>query len=141
MARKSNQMIDDTLLKALAIGATVESAARKADVCERTVYRRLADPEFRKRLSALRAEMVERTAGMLTGGGLSAVKTLVDLQQDAATNAHVRRRAARDVRELGLKYRELAELEQRLALLEERLNLPLPDQAERAEENDAETAA
>jgi hypothetical protein len=120
MARKSSQTIDDTLLKALAIGATVESAARKAEVSERTVYRRLADSKFRWRLTSLRNEMVERTAGMLTGGGLSAVKTLVDLQQDAAVNAHVRRRAARDVLELGIKLRETADLEQRIAALEER---------------------
>lgn len=141
MARKSSQALDDTLLKALAIGATVESAARKAAVSERTVYRRLADPEFRQRLSRLRAEMVERTAGMLTGGGLGAVKTLVDLQQDAAVNAQVRRRAARDVLELGLKYRELAELEQRLTQMEERLASPQETQTGEQETDDAETPA
>lgn len=139
MARKSSQKAVETLLKALAIGATVESAARTAGLGERTAYRFLADAEFRKRLTTLRAEMVERTAGMLTGGGLGAVKTLVDLQQNAAVNDHVRRRAARDVLELGLKYRELAELEQRLTTMEERLALPPKHSTEVREQSDAET--
>jgi len=109
------------LLLALACGATVEHAARKAGVGERTVYRRLADPEFRQRLHQLRVEMVQRTAGMLTGAGMGSVKTLVDLQNDVAVTAGVRRRAARDVLELGLKFRETADLEERLAAVEERL--------------------
>jgi hypothetical protein len=109
------------LLQALACGATVEHAARKAGVGERTVYRRLADPAFCRQLCQLRTEMVQRTAGMLTGAGMGAVKVLVDLQSDVAVPAGVRRRSARDVLEMGLKFRETAELEQRLAAVEARL--------------------
>ncbi len=121
MARTVPRKADQTLLMALACGATVENAARKAAVGERTVYRRLADPEFCRRLNQLRFEMVQRTAGLLTGAGMGSVKTLVDLQNDVAVAATVRRRAARDVLELGLKFRESAELEQRLAALEAQL--------------------
>ncbi len=69
-------------------------------------------------LEQLRAEMVLRTAGMLTGAGMGAVKVLVELQNDAAQPAAVRRRSARDVLEMGLKFREIAQLEQRLAAIE-----------------------
>jgi hypothetical protein len=100
----------------------VENAARKAGVSERTAYRRLDDAAFVARLDRLRAEMVQRTASMLTGAGLGAVKTLVDLQQDAAVSPAVRRGAARDVLELSMKYRETADFEQRLAALEERFS-------------------
>jgi hypothetical protein len=58
---------------------------------------------------------------MLTGAGIGSVKTLVDLQQDVSAPAAVRRGAARDVLELGIKYRESAELEQRVAAIEDRL--------------------
>jgi len=121
MARPPRKEADRALLQALACGATVENAARKAGVGERTVYRRLTDPTFRRQVQELRTEMVQRTAGMLTGAGLGSVKVLVDLQNDVAVPAGVRRRSARDVLELGLKFRESAELEQRLAAVEARL--------------------
>jgi hypothetical protein len=121
MARKSKKTADQALLMALAFGATVENAARKAGIGERTAYRRLADPAFQARLNQARADMVLRTAGMLTGAGIGSVKTLVDLQQDASTPPAVRRGAARDVLELGIKYRESAELEERVAAIEDQL--------------------
>src|SRR6516165_2675490 len=122
MARTQRKQADRALLQALACGATVESAARKAGVGERTAYRRLADPTFAEQLRRLRADMVERTAGLLTGAGMGSVKTLVDLQNDVAVPPGVRRRSARDVLEMGLKFREIAELEQRLAAIEQRLS-------------------
>ena len=109
------------MLQALACGASVEHAARKAGVGQRTVYRRLADAEFVRKLQDLRTEMVQRTAGMLSGAGLGSVKVLVDLQADVSVPAGVRRRSARDVLEMGLKFREATELEQRLAAVEARL--------------------
>src|SRR6516165_8480290 len=121
MARPKRREADRVLLQALACGASVEHAARKAGVGQRTVYRRLADAEFVRKLQDLRTEMVQRTAGMLAGAGMGSVKVLVDLQCDVSVPAGVRRRSARDVLELGLKFREAAELEQRLAAVEARL--------------------
>jgi hypothetical protein len=121
MPRSCGKKADQALLLALACGATVENAARKAGISERTAYRRLDNPAFVQQLQKLRADLVQRTAGMLSGAGLGAVKTLVDLQQDASVPAAVRRGSARDVLEFGIKYREAADLEQRIAALEERL--------------------
>jgi hypothetical protein len=121
MAKKNKKAADEALLTALAFGATVENAARRAGIGERTAYRRLAHPAFQARLNQVRVDMVVRTAGMLTGAGIGSVKTLVDLQQEAATPAAVRRGAARDVLELGIKFRDSAELEQRVAALENRM--------------------
>ena len=121
MARKRNKSSEQALLMALAIGATVENAARKAGVTERTAYRHLADPAFHARVDQARRENMARTAGMLSGAALGSVKTLVDLAQDVSVPASVRRGAARDVLDLAVKYRETAETEQRLAALEARL--------------------
>jgi len=120
MAATLRKKADDALLLALACGATVESAARQCRLSERTVYRRLADPEFRRRLQALRADMVQRTAGALTAAATEAVRTLLELQK-ATSPPGVRLGAARAVLEIGVKLREAAELEERLAALEERL--------------------
>jgi hypothetical protein len=113
--------MDEALLTALAFGATVESAARKAGMGERTAYRRLADPAFQARLDEARRDMVLRTTRMLTGAALGSVKTLVDLQNDATAPPSVRRAAARDVLELGVKFREAEDMEQRIRALEDRL--------------------
>ena len=121
MARSAKKGSDQTLLQALACGATVENAARRAEIGERTAYRRLADPKFRQRVEEQRREMVQRTTGMLTGAGMGSVKVLVDLQQDASINAGVRRRAARDVLEMGTKFSENATWDERIIAIEQRL--------------------
>jgi hypothetical protein len=111
---------DAELVLALACGATAENAAQKAGLSRRTVYRRLADPAFRARVTAMRAEMARRAAGMVTAAGLGAVKTLATLQESAASEA-VRLGAARATIELGCKLRETVEWADRLAALEGRL--------------------
>ena len=49
---------DADLILALACGATPEHAAQKAGLGLRTVYRRLAEPRFRARVDAVRADIV-----------------------------------------------------------------------------------
>jgi hypothetical protein len=63
--------------------------------------------------------MVQRAAALLLAAALLATKTLIDLQ-DPAVPASVRRRASRDIIELGRKLRESTILEKRLAALESR---------------------
>jgi hypothetical protein len=121
MARKRKQEAEQALLSALAFGATVEHAARKAGITERTVYRRLAEPAFQARLEQTRREAVVRTGGLISGASLGAVKTLVDLHQDVSVPAAVRRGAARDLLEMNVKYRDATAIEQRVAALEARL--------------------
>ena len=111
---------DPALIAALATGATVVQAAANSGVSERTVYRRLKDPAFGKRIEAARADMVKRLAALLISAALFAAKTLVDLQ-NATTPAAVRRNAARDIIELSQKLREITVLEKRLVALEERM--------------------
>lgn len=107
---------------ALACGATSEVAAQKASVGVRTVTRRLADPEFCKRLEALKSSMFQRTAAMLTASSMESVKTLIELQKPAVPFA-VRLGAARSALEIGARFRESAELEKRLQAVEEQLQL------------------
>jgi hypothetical protein len=115
---KGRRNADDRLLQVLACGATVAASAAQAGVSEATVYRRLAEPKFRQRLQRLRADMVQRTAGTLTAAANEAVRTLLELQKPSAPPA-VRLGAARSVLEIGMKVREVADLEERLAALEQ----------------------
>ena len=120
MPQKGKRQADHRLLLALACGASVEQAARQAGVSENTAYRRLADADFRRQLQTLRADMVQRTAGALTAAATEAVRALLDLLKPSTPHAS-RLGAARSVLEIGVKLREAAELEERLAALEERL--------------------
>jgi hypothetical protein len=111
---------DDVLILALACGASPESAAQKAGVSVRTVYRRQADPAFRAQVNAVRADLVRRAASLFTAASMAAIKTITTLQESANSEA-VRLAAARATIELGCKLRETVELTERLAALEARL--------------------
>jgi AcrR family transcriptional regulator len=110
---------DDVIAVALAGGQTVADAARNAGVAERTVYRRLEDTTFRRRVNELRADLVERALGRLTEGMTQAADRLMALV--ASKDEQVALRAARTVLELVPRLRESVEMERRLLDLEARL--------------------
>jgi hypothetical protein len=110
------------MLTALAAGATYAEAAEQANVSERTIRRRMADPDFRKRLSEARGQMLTLVVGRLTDYALDAVETLHELLvRGPDTLPSVRERAARTILDMGARLRESSELEDRIAALEARL--------------------
>ena len=117
MARNKKQ-IDLVLVSALAKGATNSQAGQQAGVSERTVYRRLQNPEFQARIDALQDETLQRAAAVLTAAAQEGIRSLVTLQEPA-TPPSVRRAAARDILEMGLRLRAVADLEKRLVALEQ----------------------
>lgn len=121
MADKHRKKAEDALLMALACGASVDQAARQCGLSSRTIYRRLAEGDFR-RLQTLRSDMVSRTAGTLTAAATEAVRTLLELLKRPATDA-VRLGAARAVLEIGMKVREVTDLQEQLAELEQRVGM------------------
>jgi hypothetical protein len=111
--------VDDRLLLCFASGASASAAAAQAGCSERTARRRLEDKAFRERVKALRGEMVANAAGRLAASMLLAADRLRELLQ--ARSETVCLGAARSLIELGAKLRESAEIEQRLAQVEEAL--------------------
>ena len=110
---------DAALVAALAAGRTAQDAAREAGVSERTVYRRLDDPAFKRQVDEARAEMLARAVAMLTSASVEAVETLRGLLGSPMDFARLA--AARAILEVGHKYREQLDLAERVAALEERL--------------------
>ncbi len=104
----------------LACGATLETAARQAGVSLRTAKRRMADPEFKRQLNAMRWEMVDSAIGMVTAGMGESAKTLIMLQKETVPYP-TRLGAAKAMFEIGLKLRDQNDIEKRLAELEERM--------------------
>ena len=121
MPGNKRQRMDEILLTALACGASIEQAARKAGVSERTVYRRLRDPEFTQQLRAARADIRKRTSAALSAGSLEGARALLDLVKPAVAPT-VRLGAARALLELSVKLVEAEEFEERLAALEQQLD-------------------
>jgi hypothetical protein len=69
------------------IADAVEYAASQGlRVAPRTAHRRLANPEFRRRLQAMRADMLQRSAGLLTAAALEAVRQGDKHDRDAGVN-------------------------------------------------------
>ncbi len=122
MAHRGRQNSDDLLAAALAAGKTAREAATASGVAERTVFRRLADDPFRRRVSELRAAMLGAAAGRLADTMTSAADVLRALLTDP--DPDVRHRAAVKVIELGAKLGELTDLERRIAELEAATDAP-----------------
>jgi hypothetical protein len=124
VARGRKRKAEAALVQTLACGASPEAAGQTAGLSRRTVFRRLADPAFRAEVDAVRAEMLRRTADIISAAGPSAIKTLVKLQEAAASEG-VRLGAARSILEIGCKVRENVALQEQFAALGVRLAILL----------------
>jgi hypothetical protein len=67
---------DSVLIAALASGATMDAAAKQANVSVRTVSRRMAEPGFKAEIDQARADLIERAVAVLAGISSAAVVTL-----------------------------------------------------------------
>lgn len=101
---------------ALARGLSQQAAAAECGSSERTVSRWMAQPTFRQEVSRLRGDLIGAAVGRLAGAMTEAADTLQQLLK--AESETVRRGAARDLLEMGLRGRQVSELEDRLAELE-----------------------
>jgi hypothetical protein len=95
VARNGKKSGDGKLILALASGCSVPRAARKAGVSLRTAYRRLEDPDFRRRVEEARSRLVERACGRLASLGGLAVGQLHALLSRDTTGEQGRLGAAR----------------------------------------------
>jgi hypothetical protein len=96
--------IDDLLAAELARGKTLQDAAQAVGCGERTARRRWAEPEFKAKVAALRAELIDRTSGTLAENLNHATSTLRELLSDA--DSRVRLTAAVKLLELAVKYHD-----------------------------------
>ena len=110
---------DVILAVALASGATTIAAADQAEVCRKSVSRRLSDPEFRKLVIEYRDNIVAETLGKMAANMTRAADALAVLLDN--DDVKVRLRAARAVLSLGMRLRDSVDLSERVRQLEEEL--------------------
>jgi hypothetical protein len=109
---------DEVILQALATGHSQASAAELAEVTERTVRRRTADPAFRAELQARRRAVVERAVVQLVANMERAIATLVQLLDSPAEGTRLR--AATALVDRGLDTSFSLDMGERLEALEDR---------------------
>lgn len=97
-------------LAALLRGATVEAAARAADVSRATVHRWLKQPDFSAVFRTERVAIVDRAASVILTNASDAARVMVDVMNDKKQPASVRLRAALAIQDAAIRWREIDEL-------------------------------
>lgn len=113
---------DEVLIECLAVGLSYPRAAEFAGCTDRTVSRRMADPEFARRVAQRRGERVRALTGQLTSLAEDAVTALRRVLADGERDGDVVRAAQIVFTFLG-HYRTETDLEDRLVDLEQRAGL------------------
>ncbi len=121
---------EGALIVALACGDTVKEAAERAGVGERTVYRRLADQEFMRKVNKARNMMIGQAVGKLSLNCAKAAETLEKLLD--SDNPRIRLQAAKAIMDHAIKLSDNLAIEMRLGHLEG-LMTPLSDKRKERE--------
>lgn len=74
--------------------ATIAEAAEQAEVGERTLYRYLADPQFKRALRQWQAKVIAESAAALIGSRPKAIETLLEALDDETASWSEKIRAA-----------------------------------------------
>ena len=121
MTEIGRSQADRLLIATLVTGATQREAAEAAGCSERTVRRRLDNPDFRKALDQARGRLFERVLGRTIHHATMAADILAEIMTDPESRAAVRVSAARALLDSAMRYREVEELARRIEAIEEAL--------------------
>ena len=119
MSRFDTSEKDSLLATTLASGSSAVDAAGQLNISIATVKRRLADPDFRRQVADLRAEMVSDALGYMSDNLTRAARSVTGLLD--APEPHIRLRAARILLSLTLRVRDAVDVDARIHDLEEEL--------------------
>lgn len=120
MGLSKSKISDDKLLVALLASSSISGAAAAAGCGQRTIYRRLQDQAFTKRLEEMRLESLETARNALLSRLNSAVDTMADVMENAENGPSTRLSAARMLVDSALRMVEVVDVERRLDELERR---------------------
>ena len=105
-------------IAALISSPTVGEAAKAAGVSERTLARWMGDPDFRMALGVVESDMIDGAVRCMIGDLAANHDTMRAIRDDPTNGPAVRLRAAVALSDDLLRWRELRNVEARLASLE-----------------------
>jgi hypothetical protein len=111
-------------IEALLREPTIQAAAEATGVSRATIFRWLSDPVFSSAHREARGRLLESTLTALQAASADAVICLREVINDKTAQVSARVSAARSVLEMGLKAREVLEVEERLKVLEAVMQTP-----------------
>jgi transposase-like protein len=110
----------DTMLAiAVASGASISEVAAQAGIERSTIYRKLENPAFARRVAEFRDQLIQTALGRVADAmtrGADVLAQMLDSPQD-----HIRIRAARALISLGLRLRDSVDLTARMREVEHEL--------------------
>ena len=99
-------------------GLTLNDVAGQVGVSDRTLRRRLRDPQYQARIGQLRADYMAEAVSKLAHASTTAVDTLIELATSANSET-ARLGAAKAILEYAVSVGENLEVRQRISALEE----------------------
>lgn len=115
---RSKSVSDEHILVALLECQTIEAAAKYCGISTQTIYRRLANPQFKQVYAERRQRIVEQACSNLQNRITEAVEALAEIMADGEANKMARVLAAKAVLEFGLRSVEVTSILPRLEALE-----------------------
>lgn len=109
---------DETLVEMLLVHGGVKGAAVVSGLSERAIYKRLQNPEFRKRYDEMRALSLESTVTSLSDSLTDAVALLRSIVNNATNSPTIRLQAADSLLKHTLRYCEFITLSRRVEAVE-----------------------
>ena len=117
---ENSEQKKEIAIQALLVNPNVPTAATKAGVSERTLWRWLQDEKFQSDYKDARRKAVAVAIGNMQVACSEAIMTLRDVMTDTQNPATARVSAARAVLDMTLKSIEIEELTERIEKLEKR---------------------
>ena len=100
----------------------LEDAAKEANVSERTLHRWLGDPVFKEALAEAERQLLHQAVHSLASELLQDHETIISIRDDPTVTASVRLQAARAHEQSLIRWKQLAEFEQRIAAIEKEVS-------------------
>ncbi len=119
MGKRTVENQEDTLAFGLASGWSLRRASKEAGLPQTTGRRWASDPAFKRRVAAMRSEVIGAAVGKLAVIAAQAVETLQDLLA-SGVDPETRLRASRTVLDQLVQLGEFADLSERVERLEEK---------------------
>ena len=112
---------DEVVVSALFATGNNKEAAELAGISQKTLYRRLAQPEFREKIRAARLETLENVTTEIQRHTTSAIRVIAGVMEDEKVNPAIRLQAADAILRHTVKLVDLVDLSARLEAMESQI--------------------